>query len=85
MARRTPRLRLDNPGLPLHVRILLGIRATRHWTQSDLSEALSVSVRTIRRWESQRTAPHPLWMAAIRKLLAETEAMSALDDPLDQD
>lgn len=54
-----------------HVQLLLGIRKIRHWTQEDLARELSVSARTVRRWENGEAEPNARDMQLFRDMLAQ--------------
>jgi len=61
---------LDQPDtLPLHVQLLLHVRARHHWTQAALAQQLGVSLSTIANWEAGRHDPHPVWLRTLRDLL----------------
>lgn len=63
--------------LPEHSRILIAIRRRRGWSQRQLAQVLSVSRRTIIRWEHEQTDPHPGRMAFIRQLLVNIDPEQA--------
>lgn len=55
------------------VRLLRGIRERRGWTQRQLARELSVSPRTISRWERGKTEPLPIVERVLLELVARDE------------
>lgn len=44
------------------------IRALLGLTQADFAKRLNVSLRTVKRWESQESSPHPVFIKAMQEL-----------------
>jgi transcriptional regulator with XRE-family HTH domain len=55
------------------VRMMLAVRAQHGWSQLELAQRLSISRRTINRWENGHAEPPVYLLAALRELLSDTQ------------